>query len=171
MTEPYIGEIRFVGFNFEPLGWMRCSGQLLPIAGNDALFTLIGTTYGGDGQVTFALPDLRSRLPVHSGSGGGGTYTIGEQSGAETVTLTTQQLPAHTHPIQVTTALANQGTPGAATPAQAPTVQVYAEDSPLSAFAPGAVTTVGGSQPHDNQHPYLVLNAIIALDGIYPPPN
>lgn len=164
MSQPYVGEIRFVGFNFAPSGWLFCSGQLLPISENETLFNLIGTTYGGDGQSTFALPDLQGRLPLHSGNG----YTLGEQSGVESVTLTTQQLPAHSHPMQVTTALANQGTPGAATPAQAPTVQVYAEDTPLSAFAPGAVTTVGGSQPHENLHPYLVLNAIISLFGVYP---
>lgn len=136
------------------------------ISENQALFQLIGTMYGGGGKSTFGLPDLQGRLPIHKGTGGGGSYTLAENGGVERVTLTSSALSTHGHPALATTGLANQGTPGGVVPAQALTVQVYAEDTPLSAFAPAALSTLGGSQPHDNLLPFVVMNFIISLFGI-----
>ncbi len=171
MGTPYIGEIRMFAGNFAPAGWELCEGQLLSISENEALFTLIGTTYGGDGQSTFALPDLRGRLPVHQGSGPGvSNRVIGETGGTETVTLTTSQIPAHSHVPQAVTTT-GQADPTnriwAASPNSAP---VYAV-GPVSPDAPmsnGLVGTVGGSQPHENMQPYLCVSFIISLYGIYP---
>jgi microcystin-dependent protein len=164
MSQPYIGEIRMFGGNFAPVGWAFCNGQLLPIAENDALFNLIGTTYGGDGQSTFALPDLRGRLPVHAGNG----FDLAETGGVETVTLTTQQIPAHTHPL---TASANPGatpSPAGNVLAESPSVKLFIEDVTAVNLGPTAVGSVGGSQPHTNFQPYLCVNFIIALFGIFP---
>lgn len=164
MGQPYIGEIRMFAGNFAPTGWAYCWGQPIPISENETLFQVIGTTYGGDGQEYFALPDLRGRVPVHRPQNG----FPGEMGGVESVTLTTSQIPAHAHSLVATTALANKGTPGNARPAQAPTVQLYAEDVPAVDMAAQALSSVGGGQPHDNMHPYLALNFIISLYGVYP---
>lgn len=168
MSEPYIGEIRMVGFNFPPAGWAMCDGQLISISQNDALFTLIGTTYGGDGQETFALPNLQSRLPMHAGTGPGLTNKVlAEAAGVESVTLSTQQIPVHTHP------LLGAALPGAdETPQSNMTGQTfsntYANLPPFVALNPGAVQPVGGSQPHENMHPFLVISFIISLYGVFP---
>ena len=168
MSEPYIGEIRLVGFNFAPVGWALCDGQLVPIAENDALFSLIGTTYGGDGVNTFALPDFRGRIPMHQGTGSSGTtYTIGEQGGTETVTLTVNQIPAHAHPALAQSGAGNQAGPGGNLWASSSLNQYNssAADSNMNALA---ITSMGGSQPHDNMMPFLTINFIISLQGIFP---
>jgi microcystin-dependent protein len=171
MAQPYVGEIRMFAGNFAPAGWMLCDGQLLPISENETLFQLIGTTYGGDGEETFALPNLQSRVPIHQGTGPGLTNkTLGEQSGVEEVTLTIQQIPNHTHPMTGTNSLASQRQPVGVSPAQT-TGQVYASRlTPVNA-SPQAINPVGGSQPHTNLQPYLCVNFIISLFGIFPPPN
>ncbi len=172
MSQPYIGEIRLLGFNFPPLGWELCAGQLVPISQNEALFQLIGTTYGGDGQSTFGLPDLRGRAPIHWGTGPGlSTYVVGELLGTETVTLTPGQLPMHGHPFFATT---NQATLPAAQ-------NNLAADTNRNAYSTtGVVTTqlnaqsvgpVGGSQPHENMQPFLVGNYCISMYGIFPSPS
>lgn len=171
MSDPFIGEIRLVGFNFAPAGWALCDGQLLSIAENDALFTLIGTTYGGDGENTFALPDFRSRIPIHQGTGSSGTtYTIGENAGTETVTLTVNQIPAHAHPAQAQSGAGNQAGPGGNIWASSNLNQYNssAADSDMNAQA---ITSTGGSQPHDNMMPFLTINFVISLFGIYPSQN
>jgi microcystin-dependent protein len=169
---PYIGEIRIFAGNFAPAGWMFCEGQLIPISENDALFVVLGTTYGGDGQETFALPDFRGRMPMHVGTGTGlSARILGETGGVEQVTLTTAQIPQHTHPF-----LASTDPGGAITPAgnvfgSGASVQVF---RPAIANQPAAATTIGpqgGSQPHDNMHPYICINYIISLFGIFPSPN
>ncbi len=167
MAQPYIGEIRMFAGNFPPAGWMFCGGQLLPISENETLFTLIGTTYGGDGQETFALPDLRGRLPIHQG-GGGATYQVGEMAGSEEVTLTVNQIPSHSHPLLASSEAANSlnpagnviGTPLTATP--------FFADVPSLPLAPDTIAPVGGSQPHTNLQPFLCVNFIISLFGIFP---
>jgi len=168
MSDPFIGEIRMFGGNFAPAGWMFCDGQLLPISENDALFTLIGTTYGGDGQETFALPNLQSRVPMHAGTGPDGiTYDLGEQAGVEQVTLTVQQIPTHTHPILASNTTAGTQTPGGNVAAQG-VGQIYSSaDSPIL-LSPQSVAAAGGSQPHENLQPYLCINFIISLFGIFP---
>lgn len=169
MSSPYVGEIRMFGGNFAPVGWMFCSGQTLPISENEVLFNLIGTTYGGDGQETFNLPDLQSRVPRHMGTGPGlSTCTIGEASGVESVTLSVQQIPVHNHPLL--------GSSGGAT-TQDPQDQVLANSAPTIYFnlpdnpaplKPAAVSPTGGSQPHENVQPYLTINYIISLFGVFP---
>lgn len=163
----YIGELRLFAGNYAPNGWAFCDGQLVQIAENDALFTLIGTTYGGDGQSTFALPDLRGRVPVHHGQGPGlGLYVIGQSAGVESVTLTTTQLPVHTHGVPVSTTTAGSTSARGGVPAALP-ADVAWDAGP--ATEPVAVTTAaGGSQPHENRQPYLGINYIISLYGIYP---
>ena len=166
----YVGEIRMFGGNFAPAGWAFCDGALLAISEYDTLFNLIGTTYGGDGQATFALPDLQSRLPVHQGTGPGlSAYTIGETGGVEQVTLTTQQIPAHTHAVQ---AYGDQPgsavSPGGRLPAQSFNVVPYINDVPTGSFNAAAVEATGGNQPHTNIQPILCINFIISLFGIYP---
>ena len=170
MAQPYVGEIRMFAGNFAPAGWMFCEGQLLSISENETLFNLIGTTYGGDGQSTFALPDLRGRLPVHQGTGSSGTdYIIGEQSGVESVTLTNQQIPAHTHPLMASTDLANSSSPANAyLSATATGDKIYSTASPSVTLNPQEISTTGGSQPHDNFQPYLCIDFIISLFGIFP---
>ncbi|HEV8543524.1 MAG TPA: tail fiber protein [Verrucomicrobiae bacterium] len=173
MSEPYLGEIRIVGFNFAPLNWAFCDGQLMPIAENEALFTLLGTTYGGDGQQTFALPDLRSRAPLHMGSSGLSNRIIGEASGSETVTLTTQQMPNHTHPANANGAVSDSAVPNGkfwAANAGVPGYAVLPSGQPPQ-MSGAAITAAGGSQPHDNMPPFVTVNFIIALFGIYPSQN
>lgn len=167
MATPFIGEIRPFGFTFAPQGWAVCAGQLLAIVQNEALFSLIGTTYGGDGQQTFALPDLRGRVPVHPGS----NVFIGQTGGVENVTLAATQLPAHSHPVMASADLAATDTPAAGVMGAKPRfgVDVYAPAANLTPLSPSAVDTLGAnSQPHDNMQPGLVLNFCIALEGIYP---
>jgi microcystin-dependent protein len=166
MPEPYIGEIRIFAGNFAPAGWMFCEGQLLPISEYETLFNLIGTTYGGDGQSTFALPDLRGRLPLHFGNG----FTLAETGGAETVTLTINQIPAHTHAFLGSNNLATGVVPTGQVAGKGgvSTILPYGTDAPVSAISPQAVGSVGGSQPHNNFQPYLCLDFIISLFGIFP---
>jgi microcystin-dependent protein len=169
MAQPYVGEIRMFAGNFAPAGWMFCAGQLLPISENETLFQLIGTTYGGDGQSTFALPDLRGRIPLHFGNG----FTLAETGGAETVTLTVSQIPAHSHPFLGTNNSATTAEPGNQTPGvtQSATITAYGTDNPLVALTPIAIGSDGGSQPHNNFQPYLCVDFIISLFGIFPTPN
>ncbi|BCH25349.1 microcystin dependent MdpB family protein [Mesorhizobium sp. L-8-10] len=176
MSDPYIGEIRLFAGNFAPAGWALCQGQLMPIAENDALFTLIGTTYGGDGQQTFALPDLQGRVPLHQGTLAGNTYVIGERSGTESVTLTTTQLPIHNHRVGSTGQPGTTGTPSSSTivadegPANIASVFAYQpfDGTNQVQISAASVSQVGGNQPHDNMQPYLTLNYIISLFGIFP---
>lgn len=174
MAQPFVGEIRMFAGNFPPVGWMFCDGQLMPISENEVLFQLIGTTYGGDGQETFALPNLQSRLPIHMGtSTTGTTYQIGEAAGVESVTLTTSQIPAHNHPLLVSTDPGTGTNPaGAAAGALSP-VSVYKANvtPPNVAMNASSITPAGGSQPHDNMQPFLCINFIISLFGLYPSPN
>lgn len=167
MAQPYIGEIRIFAGNFAPAGWMFCDGQLLPIAENETLFQLIGTTYGGDGESTFALPDLQSRVPIHMGSNGGQTFTLAEAAGVEAVTLTTQQIPNHSHPVMASTGPGNQSNPDGSVTATSSSVQIYIEDNTDTNFG-NIVSIVGGSQPHENLQPYLCVNFILSLFGIFP---
>jgi microcystin-dependent protein len=163
MSNPFIGEIRLVGFNFAPAGWAPCDGRLLPISQNDALFALLGTTYGGDGQTTFALPDLRSRVPMHQGNG----HALGEVGGTETVTLTTDQMASHPHVPQARNAGAATG-PAGNVWATSAALQFATASSPLQPMNAGAVGSTGGSQPHDNMLPFQAVNFVIALEGIFP---
>ncbi|MCE3001454.1 MAG: tail fiber protein [Xanthomonadaceae bacterium] len=167
MSEPFIAEIRIVGFNFAPVGWALCDGQLLPISQNTALFSLLGTTFGGNGQTTFALPDLRGRAPMFDGQGPGlPPRVLGERGGTESVTLTVAEMPPHSHPVAVSTAVADRANP-VGTRFGSTVDPVYTAANPgLAAAAQG---TAGGSQPHENMQPSLVLNFIIALQGIFPP--
>lgn len=176
MSEPFLGEIRAFGFNFQPRGWAFCNGQLLSIAQNQALFAILGTTYGGNGQTTFALPNLQGRLPVHSGGSAGpglAPVSLGEMAGTETVTLTTANLPPHAHGTRASADLAAVATPagGVMGAKGRGGVDVYAAPSPLTPLAAGAVGLAGGSQPHDNMQPSLALNFCIALEGIFPSRN
>lgn len=166
MAEPFLSEIRLMSFNFPPKGWAFCNGQLLPINQNQALFALLGTTYGGNGQTNFALPDLRGHVPIHFGGG----HTLGERAGAETTTLTVQQLPMHAHALVVSANAGDRAAPGNDV-VLAGSSDAYGLPSSLTALSAGSVTTVGGSQPHTNMQPYLALNFCIALQGIFPSPN
>jgi microcystin-dependent protein len=169
MSNPYIGEIRMFGGNFPPNGWAFCDGQQMLISENDALFTLIGTTYGGDGQNTFNLPDLRGRVPIHAGTlSGGGVFNLGEMAGVESVTLTTNQLPAHPHSFLVSTGPGNANTPAGNVPGESAAVKIYLEDTPTAAMNAQAIAPAGGSQPHDNMQPYQVISYIISLFGVFP---
>ena len=165
----YVGEIRMFAGNFAPNGWMFCEGQTLPISENEVLFQLIGTTYGGDGEETFNLPNLASRVPVHMGTGPDGTtYQIGEMAGTEQETLTTQQIPSHSHPFTCSTDNSTGGNPANQVLGQSASVQVYLEDSPNQSLAPTAAGPTGGSQPHENTQPFLCINFIISLFGVFP---
>ena len=169
MSEPFLSEIKIVSFNFPPKGWALCNGQLLPINQNQALFSLLGTTYGGNGQTNFALPNLRGRVPIHEGSG----HTLGEAAGSTAVTINIQQLPTHPHTLNSNMAVvdantnATQGAPTGNNWANTGKTQ-WCTSQPNAVMNPQAVTNVGGSQPHNNMMPYLVLNFIIALQGIFP---
>lgn len=167
MAQPYVGEIRMFAGNFAPAGWMFCEGQLLPISEYETLFQLIGTTYGGDGQNTFALPDLRGRVPIHQGNG----FILAETGGAEEITLTVNQIPAHSHPQRASAATATQNAPATNVFAQAATVDAYVTSGPFVPLNSQSNTPVGGNQPHTNFQPYLCLNFIISLFGIFPSPT
>jgi microcystin-dependent protein len=172
MADPFVAEIRIYPFNFAPKGWAFCDGQLLPISQNTALFSLLGTTYGGDGKSTFALPDMQGNAPMHPGQGPGlSLHDLGETGGAETVTLLESEIPAHSHQLTGLGAPANRTNPignsiarsSAGTPFQPPA------GAPLVPMADVTVTPAGGDQPHNNMQPYLTLNFCIALQGVFPP--
>jgi len=167
MAQPYVGEIRMFAGNFAPAGWMFCEGQLLPISENETLFQLIGTTYGGDGQSTFALPDLRGRIPIHMGNG----FILAETGGAEEITLTVQQISAHSHPFLATSNSGTVATPVNNLLAESVSINPYIQDNSNSNMNPTAVSAVGGSQPHTNFQPYLCVDFIISLFGIFPSPT
>jgi microcystin-dependent protein len=166
MAEPFLAEIRIMSFNFPPKGWALCNGQFLPINQNQALFALLGTTYGGNGQTTFALPNLRGRVPVHMGAG----ITQGQAAGQEFHTVTGQELPAHIHFVNCTASGAATEDPTGQVPGRA-AGNAYGAATNLVAMAPAMVSTVGGGQAHENRQPYLVLNFCIALQGIFPSQN
>jgi microcystin-dependent protein len=169
MSEPFVGEIRMFAGNFAPRGWAFCDGQLLAISQNDALFSLFGTTYGGDGQTTFGLPDLRGRVPIHQGTGPGlANRRIGEKGGQENVTLTTAQLPPHGHALNASSDTATSTDPAANVPANAATTNIYGSDAPFEALNAQAVTNTGGGRDHANEMPFLCVNFIVALSGVYP---
>jgi len=163
MAQPYVGEIRMFAGNFAPAGWMFCEGQLLPISENETLFQLIGTTYGGDGESTFALPDLRGRIPIHQGDG----FTLAETGGAEEVTLTVSQIAGHNHALLATNDVPAQSTPANNVTGQA-AAKIYRAGSPSVQLNQQVVAPTGGSQPHTNFQPYLCINFIISLFGIFP---
>ena len=169
-STPFLGEIFMAGFNFAPRGYAMCNGQILPIAQNTALFALLGTTYGGNGQTTFALPNLQSRVPMHFGQGPGlSSYDLGQSAGAETTTLTTNQLPPHGHNLNASTAGGDQLLPTnniLATDALGGTAP-YTNGAPNVTMSPSAIAGTGGGQPHDNIQPYLTLNFYIALEGLF----
>lgn len=166
MAQPYVGEIRIFAGNFAPAGWMFCEGQLLPISENETLFQLIGTTYGGDGQSTFALPDLRGRIPLHQGNG----FIMAETGGAEEITLTTSQIPAHGHALLGSADPASSRSPLGQVFGRTP-ADGYASEFTPQALSPQAIGSVGGSQPHTNFQPYLCVDYIISLFGIFPSPT
>jgi microcystin-dependent protein len=170
MAQPYVGEIRMFAGNFAPAGWMFCEGQLLPISENETLFQLIGTTYGGDGESTFALPDLRGRIPIHQGNG----FILAETGGAEEITLTVSQIPAHSHPWLASANPATQSNPTGVLTASNTPQNIYrtlVPPPPQANMAANAVGSVGGSQPHTNFQPYLCVNFIISLFGLFPSPT
>ncbi|HYH07457.1 MAG TPA: tail fiber protein [Thermoanaerobaculia bacterium] len=167
MAEPFLSEIRIFSFNFPPKGWAFCNGQFLPINQNQALFSLLGTTYGGNGQTTFALPNLQGRLPIHEGDG----HTLGEAAGSSAVTITQQTMPQHLHFLTGTTTTGSLAPLAGAVPATIGATIYSKNVSALVPFDASSVTTVGGSQAHTNQMPFLVLNFCIALQGIFPSQN
>jgi len=168
MSDPYIGEVRLVGFNFAPYGWQLCNGQLLPISDNAALFNLIGTTYGGDGQTTFALPDLRGRVPIHQGSGAGQSYVMGQMGGVEWVSIIGNTYPTHSHSLQEST-LNQSPVANPSSNAVGGNLRIYTNQAPATAMSNAMISVAtGGSQPHDNMQPYQAMSWIISLNGIYP---
>jgi microcystin-dependent protein len=167
MSQPFVGEIRIFAGNFAPAGWMFCEGQQLPISENETLFQLVGTTYGGDGQENFNLPDLRGRLPMHQGNG----FILAEQAGAEEITLTVSQTPAHAHPLLATTAVGTAASPQNSLLAASGSSNVYRAGPSAAALSNQTVGPVGGSQPHTNFQPYLCVDFIISLFGIFPSPT
>ncbi len=166
MAEPFLSEIRIMSFNFPPKGWAFCNGQFLPIAQNQALFSLLGTTFGGNGQTTFALPDLRARVPIHAGGG----HTLGERGGEPAHTLSIAELPTHTHVLNASPTAGNDPNP-AGKVLGSPLNLSYGSAASLVAMAPSSIANVGGSQAHLNLQPFLTLNFSIALQGIFPSPN
>lgn len=167
MAEPFLSEIRMMSFVFAPKGWALCNGQLLPINQNQALFSLLGTTFGGDGRVNFALPDLRGRTPIHVGSG----HTLGERGGEQSHTLSISELPTHTHLLQATGSPATSDAPSASEVLGTASLDLYRSPTNLVAMEPGIVGNAGGSQAHLNMQPFLTLSFCIALQGIFPSPN
>ena len=169
MGSPYVGEIRMFGGNFAPAGWMFCQGQTLPISQNETLFNLIGTTYGGDGQETFNLPNLTGRAPVHQGTGPDGqTYQIGEMAGVEQVTLTTSQIPNHTHALLGSSAAATLTSPSGSVVGNSAQVSYLSINTAVTAMNAQSISPVGGSQPHENMQPFLCVSFIISLFGVFP---
>jgi microcystin-dependent protein len=168
MSEPFLAEIKIVGFNFAPLGWAFCDGQILPINQNQSLYSLLGTTYGGDGRTSFALPELRGRTPVHPGADG---VTLGQKAGEENHLLTIAEMPAHTHTARASSTTGNNPNPGGGVLAATAPAEVYHGDENRVAMRSGTVADAGGSQGHDNMQPYLTLNFCIALQGLFPSRN
>jgi microcystin-dependent protein len=166
MGQPFVGEIRMVGFSFAPVGWAFCDGSLLAISENETLFNLIGTTYGGDGQQTFAVPDLRGRIPLHVGAG----FTLGQAAGTEEVTLITSQIPAHTHPARAQSAVGDQASPTGNVWASS-TLNQFTSGPATANMNAGNIGSTGGSQPHDNMMPTLTINFVISLFGVFPSPT
>ncbi|MHC4695590.1 MAG: phage tail protein [Planctomycetota bacterium] len=173
MSEPFVGQITMFAGNFAPRSWAFCDGQLLQISQNDALFSLLGTIYGGDGRTNFGLPDLRGRIPIHQGSRpGGASHNLGSKGGGETVTVTAQQLPTHSHTFQASTATGNQSNPSGACLAGSANIRLYRDVGASTNLAPAtAFTNAGGSQAHTNVAPFQCIHYIIALVGIYPSRN
>jgi len=171
MSDPYVGEIRLFAGNFAPAGWSLCNGALLPISENEVLFQLIGTTYGGDGEETFALPDLQSRVPVHWGNVAAGNYVLGESFGVESVTLTVQQMAAHSHGVLASSDVATLVDPAGSVSGQTGTFDGYQTTPGAVPMAPQSVSSVGGSQPHENLQPFVCLNYIISMFGVFPQEN
>lgn len=166
MSEPFLAEVRLMSFGFAPRGWALCNGQLLPINQNQALFALLGTTYGGDGRVNFALPDLRGRTPIHFGNG----FSQGQRGGTENYTLTQSEMPAHTHLVRASSETPNRDTPAGNYWAGSEENN-YSSGSPNATLVAGAIANVGGSQPHSNMQPYLTISFCIALQGVFPSQN
>jgi microcystin-dependent protein len=181
MSQPFVGQVIMFGGNFAPAGWMTCSGQLVPISEYETLFNLIGTTYGGDGQTTFGIPDLQGRVPIHNGQGSGlGSYVIGQKAGSETVTVTTPQLPSHNHLIGIPSAPANQSVPSSSTilatessnaPGTGNAYTYAAAGGPQTAMVASSIGSGGGSQPHNNIQPVMAVTYCISLFGIFPSQN
>jgi microcystin-dependent protein len=167
MAQPYVGEIRMFAGNFAPAGWMFCEGQALPISENETLFQLIGTTYGGDGESTFALPDLRGRLPVHQGN----SFILAQAAGVEQVTLTVNQIPAHSHPLLASLNITSSPTPTNNLIGKSGSIDAFINAQPTDALSPLSITPVGGNLPHTNMQPYLCVDFIISLFGIFPSPT
>jgi microcystin-dependent protein len=167
MSEPFLAEVRLFGFNFAPRGWALCDGQILPINQNQSLYSLLGTTYGGDGRTSFALPDLRGRTPIHVGSG----YPQGQKEGEQTHTISAAEMPVHTHAVRGTSEDANKKEPGGNVWAAQATGTSYGTASPNTSLASTSISNVGGGQAHENMQPYLTLNFAIALQGIFPSRN
>ncbi|HEX3464449.1 MAG TPA: tail fiber protein [Candidatus Elarobacter sp.] len=170
MSTPFLSELRLISWNFPPKGWAFCNGQTLAINQNQALFALLGTTYGGNGQTTFGLPDLRGRVAMHQGSG----HTMGERGGEEFHTIIQSEMPAHTHFVPSTSTAGNQTIPTGHVPANSQPTQIYSKNQSATtavAMSPLMISSVGGSQPHENRQPFLVMNYIIALQGIFPSQN
>jgi microcystin-dependent protein len=172
MSHPFVGEIRMFGGNFAPTGWAFCNGQAMAISENETLFQLIGTTYGGDGETTFNLPNLQSRVPIHQGTGPDGTtYQMGQQAGTEQETLTVQQTPIHSHAPVASNTVSTQTSPSNLLLAQSSAASLYISDVAATPLAANSVSPRGGSQPHENLQPFLCVNFIIALFGVFPPPS
>ena len=175
MAQPYVGEIRLFAGTFNPAGWEFCNGQIMPISENETLFQLIGTTYGGDGQSTFALPNLQSRIPIHMGTNPstGTNYQLAEMAGVESVTLTTQQMPSHTHPLLASQDSGSQNNAGGALLAAQSPVSIYRPNAvpPAIPMHASSVAPTGGSQPHENMQPFLCINYIISMFGLFPSPT
>ncbi|MCS4303802.1 phage tail protein [Chryseobacterium sp. BIGb0232] len=173
-SDPFLGQIAFVPYNFAPNGWAECNGQILPIAQNQALFSLLGTTYGGNGTTNFALPDMRGRVLIHNGTSpsSGTTYTLGEVGGAEGVTLTVTQMPAHSHSVSAVTAEGNQNVPTGSLPANTKVLdKEYSDAATDTTMKSSMIGNTGGNQPHENRQPFITLKCIIALNGIFPSHN
>jgi microcystin-dependent protein len=172
MSEPFLAEVRIVGFNFAPRGWAFCDGQILPINQNQALYSLLGTTYGGDGRTSFALPDLRGRVPIHVGTSDGGTnHTLGQKGGEETHVVSANEMPTHTHNAQATSDSGNTPIPTGNVLANSAPSELYHGASNLIALTPGTIANTGGGQVHNNMQPFLALNFCIALQGLFPSRN
>ncbi|MBL9133492.1 MAG: phage tail protein [Verrucomicrobiaceae bacterium] len=170
MADPFVAEIRIFGFNFAPTGWAFCNGQILPISQNTALFSLLGTTYGGDGKSTFALPDLQGCAPMNLGQGPGlSQHFLGESGGTETVTLLESEIPSHSHALNASQADSASRIPVGDLPATGIGIGIYAPSGSLTPMSPNTLSTAGGSLPHNNMMPYLTANFCIALQGIFPP--
>jgi len=170
MSEPFLAEVRIVGFNFAPRGWAFCDGQILPINQNQALYSLLGTTYGGDGRTSFALPDLRGRTPIHVGASNGTDHQLGQKSGEETHTLSANEMPQHTHVVNANTGVGTSDDPTNGFPARA-AENTYGALSNAGAMGAGTINNAGGGQAHNNMQPYLALNFCIALQGLFPSRN